>query len=417
MNRAFVYKRTPMRHVIFYSPHFGANTLQFVRPLKDLEDINLIGLGHDQPDYIGELGIFNEFFQVKNATNQAELEKTLAKIGKGRQIHRLLNIQEQLQLLIARLREKFGIPGLYPEIVAPFRDKALMKKVLKQKKIRCADYEKGESEGAARAFVEKNGYPIVMKPLKGAGCEDTFFVYNNIELEKALSQVHLTPETPAILEEFINGQEGSFETFTINGKVVFHAITTYYPPILDSMRNSWIQPIYFFQKDADENLEFKEVIQVGKKVIKALNPGTSITHMEWFRNSTDGRIYVGEIAARPPGFPVIPLHDFGHDIDLHTEWGKVMVNDRFDLKPTRNHFVSCSCLRAQGSGTHITGFDGIEGIRESLGPLICALDLPGIGSKKTESYIGEGAVFCRGDDRDRVLEAAQYVTEHARIHC
>lgn len=405
-----------MLDVVFYSPHFGQNTLKFVRPIKDFEDVNLIGLGQDSLEYIDGLNCFNEFFRVDDATNEEQLTEALKQISQGRKIDKLLNTLEEFQIMVGRLREKFGIEGLDSETAKKFRDKALMKQIFKENGILCANYGRVESDEDAKNFISQNSFPIIAKPLKGAGCINTFLVFNEEQFGNALNALKPSPENPSIFEEFIQGAEGSFDTFTVNGEVEFYSITTYNPPLLDAMMNDWIQPIYALNKNlrGSHNDEIKEI---GKKVIKTLGLKTAMTHMEWFRRESDGKIYIGEIAARPPGHPVIDVHNFGHDIDIFREWGKLMIYDKNFIIAEPKHNVGAACLRAQGEGQTITGISGVEEAKERLKDYITGLHLPEIDSPKTDSYVGEGLLFCRGEDFEQTLWASTYGTEIIKIHC
>ncbi|MCC7429390.1 ATP-grasp domain-containing protein [bacterium] len=404
-----------MKNIIFYSPHFGENTLRFVRPLQT-QGFNVIGLGQDSHDYIKNLRCFNEFFNVEEATNQNQLEQAITKISQGRKIDRLLNIQETFQLLISRLREKFGIDGIKPETAIKFRDKALMKKIFKENGILCANYQKAESNDEARNFLSKSLFPFIIKPLKGVSCKSTYLVHNENEFENVLNSFTISPENSVILEEFIDGEEGSLDTFTIDGKIAFHSITHYVPPLLHVLQNPWIQSICALDKTMDRT-ELDDVRQTGKRVIEALKLDTSITHLEWFRRKTDGKIYVGEIAARPAGGPVLDLHNFAHDVDLRAEWGNVMVNKRFDLKTERKFSVASVGLRAQGSGNKVLGISGIDFVQKKLGNLICGIELPEIGSEKNDGYVGEGSLFVRCESYKQVLEAAVFAAENIKFYC
>ena len=49
------------------------------------------------------------------------------------------------------------------------------------------------------------------------------------------------PARAAVAEEFITGDEHSFEVVSVAGKPVWHSLTRYDPPPLDVLRNPWIQ--------------------------------------------------------------------------------------------------------------------------------------------------------------------------------
>lgn len=409
-----------MKTVVFYSPHFGESTLRFVTQIRGLTDVEVIGLGQDSLDYIRNVNhryhCFDDFSHVTDATNQSHLEAALAQIQETRRIHHLLNIQEPLQLLIARLREKFGISGMGLETARIFRDKALMKQTFMRHNIRCADFKKVESLEAERDFVQKHNYPIIIKPLKGAGSENTFILYNDDDFKRSLEHLRPSRENPVQLEEFIEGQEGSFDTATIDNEIRFYGITTYHPSPLAAMLNPWIQPIYMFNRNQD-GPEFADVRAVGREVIRAMQPGTNMTHMEWFQRERDGQIYAAEIAARPPGEPILALHNYGHDMNLFFEWNNVLINNRFDTRPFRKHNVGAACIRAQGNGPVVRHIEGIDTIRREVGHLLLEEALPSLGTQKTNAYIGEGTIFCRGEDYKEVFEAMTFIVNTIRIYC
>ncbi|OQY29729.1 MAG: hypothetical protein B6244_02770 [Candidatus Cloacimonetes bacterium 4572_55] len=409
-----------MRTIIFYSPHFGESTLDFVRELRYLKNVHVIGLGQDPPDYIrsanARFHYFDDFYRVNQATDQAQLEQAISDIQNMGPIHRLLNIQEPLQLLIARIRERFGIPGLYPKSARLFRDKDAMKKAFRQNQILCAKSSKAEIPEQAIRFAEEQGYPIIIKPLKGAGSENTFFLSNREDLDRSIKTLQPSPDNPIQLEEFIEGDEGSFDTITISGKIYYHGITTYHPGPMEAMLNPWIQPIYMFNRDQDSDA-FEDIHSVGRATLKAMDPGSSLNHTEWFRRKRDGKIYAAEIAARPPGHPIIPLHNYGCDMNLYYEWNNVMINDHFDTVFSRKYHVGCACLRAQGSGEYIRHIEGIDVVEKEVGKLIHEQSIPAIGTEKKTSYIGEGSLFCRGDAYQQVFDALQFIVNTVRIYC
>ncbi|KAA3600896.1 MAG: ATP-grasp domain-containing protein [Calditrichaeota bacterium] len=405
-----------MRTVVFYSPYFGENTLRYVYALRKFPNIEIIGLGQDSYENVEKAGCFDHFVKVENAFNQVELEQALHQILQNRKIYRIFNIQESLQLLIARLREKYNIEGVRFTTALKFRDKALMKQIFKKNAILCANYQKAESNEEAFDFAERNEFPIILKPLKGVSSKSTFLVVSKKDLEKTLEEFKISESEPAILEEFIDGEEGSFDTLTLNGEIKFQSITHYVPPLLHVIRNPWMQLICAFDKNLNDP-KYNDIRKTGKKVIKALGLQTEMTHMEWFRRKSDGKIYVGEIAARAPGGPTIDLHNFGHNIDLYYEWANVMLEGNYTLgTPEPKFSVAGACLRSQGIGTHITEITGVDLIKEKMGHLMCGLELPEIGAKRVIGYGGEGLLYVRGEDYQEMLKAATFACENIRFN-
>ncbi len=409
-----------MKKIIFFAPYCGANTLRFVYPVRELpEEIYLIGLGQETDENVRRLGnLFDEYHHVDNYKDMQQMDEALgAIVKKHTQIDALLNIFEEPQQMLSEFRAKYNIPGLLPEIVRRFRDKAYMKDVLRKNKVLCSNYKRIDTIEDAQKFTKKYGFPVVVKPLGGAGAVNTFVVHRPEQLQPYLEKMKLSPEKPAIMEEFIEGDEGSFDTLTLNGKIVFYSMTTYFPGPMDAMLNPWVQIIFSLNKDFIDHPDYEDVRKTGQAAIKALGLGTAMTHMEWFRRKSDGKIYVGEIAARPPGDPIPGLHNYAHDISLYEAWAKLMVLGQYDLKPERKYHVACARLRAQGPGGQIREIHGLDLVQREVGHLIVGHQIAPIGVPKTDSYMGESFIYCRGENYEEVFDAARFITENVRILC
>src|SRR5205085_7959449 len=96
------------------------------------------------------------------------------------------------------------------------------------------------------------GYPLVVKPPAGAASQATHRADNADALRAVLAAMHPSEATPVLLEEFITGDEHSFDTFTLDGRPVFHSLTRYLPQPLDVVRNPWIQWRVLLPREIDD---------------------------------------------------------------------------------------------------------------------------------------------------------------------
>ena len=130
-------------------------------------------------------------------------------------------------MLAARLRERIGAPGMSVEQTIPFRDKGRMKEVLDAAGIRTPRSVRASTVAGCRAAVERIGYPIIIKPIAGAGSLDTYRVENDGELEAALPRLRHIDEVS--VEEFIDGEEFTYDTVCADGRIAFYNIAEYRP--------------------------------------------------------------------------------------------------------------------------------------------------------------------------------------------
>src|SRR6266702_3515130 len=243
-------------------------------------------------------------------------------------VERLLAVLEQLQVPLAQVREHLGIPGMDPVTANNFRDKAQMKTVLRAAGVPCARHKLAVSAADVLEFSERVGFPLVVKPPAGAGAKSTFRLDDAADLSAWLGTVPPTPDRPAQMEEFLTGDEGSYDSVMVDGQVVWDSVSNYLPTPLEVLRNPWMQWVVLLPRDIN-GPEYAGIRGVAPQALKALGLTTGLTHMEWFRRP-DGSVAVSEVGARPPGAQITSMLCYAHDFDLYTAWARLMVDGSFD---------------------------------------------------------------------------------------
>jgi biotin carboxylase len=316
-------------------------------------------------------------------------------------IHRFFGAFEHLQVPLAEARAALGVEGMSVEVATNFRDKARMKSLLREAGLPCARHRLAATIEDAVAFAESSGFPIVVKPPSGAGALSTFRVDDVGQLRRALGAAPPTAAHPVLLEEFVQGEEHSFETMTVGGVHAWHSLTHYYPTPLTVLANPWIQWSLVLPREVDSPA-YDDIRAAACRALDVLGMQAGITHMEWFRRA-DGTIAISEVAARPPGAQITQLMSYAHDFDVVGEWARVMVFGEFTT-PERKYAAGAAFLRGQGEG-RISAVHGADEVNAALGPLIVASKTPAVGATPSTSYEGDGWVIVRHPDT-RVVEAA-----------
>src|SRR5262252_7553208 len=164
-------------------------------------------------------------------------------------VHRLLGVLEQLQVPLALAREHLGIAGMDVATARNFRDKAQMKSVLRAAGVPCARYRLCETPDEAAGFAAETGFPLVVKPPAGAGAKSTFRLDDPEDLRVWLSAAPPAPDRLALVEEFLTGDEGSYDSVMVDGQVVWASVSLYLPTPLEVLRNPWMQWVVLLPRD------------------------------------------------------------------------------------------------------------------------------------------------------------------------
>jgi hypothetical protein len=380
----------------------------FVRGLAR-EGAAVIGVG-DQPEHDVPAMTKHHlaaYVRVPSLQDEDEVVRVATQWVAGRKIDRVICLWEPGVLLAARLREQLGAPGMTVEECLPFRDKDLMKEKVAAAGIRTPKHKSAKSAQGVRAAIKKIGYPVIIKPIAGAGSMDTYRVNDPAELKAAIAKMGHIDQVN--VEEFIDGEEYTYDTICIDGKVVYSNIGYYRPRPLIARSEEWISPQTLCLRDLDAP-DLKGGHEMGHAVLKAMNMKTGFTHMEWYRKA-DGEVVFGEIAVRPAGARTVDLMNFVSDIDLFRGYAEAEVHGRFSQNGERKYNTVNIFKRAQGQG-RIQHIEGLESLRARFGKHIVHVDLLPIGAPRRnwiQTLISDGYVCVRHPDLQAAMDIADAV--------
>jgi len=327
------------------------------------------------------------------------------------QVQRLLAVLEQLQVPLAQVREQLGIPGMDVVAAGNFRDKAQMKTVLRAAGVPCARHRLARSATDATDFARQVGFPLVVKPPAGAGAKSTFRLDDQSDLRAWLDTIPPDPDRPAMIEEFLTGDEGSYDSVMLDGQVVWDSVSDYLPTPLEVLRHPWMQWVVRLPRDIG-GPGYAGIRQVAPAALQALGLTTGLTHMEWFRRP-DGTVAVSEVGARPPGAQITSMLCYAHDFDLYTAWARLMVDGTFD-PPERKWSAGTVYLRGQGAG-QVRTTHGLDALPPEVTSLVVDSRLPRPGQPSSGSYEGDGYITVRHPDTGVVTKALQQLVTTVRV--
>ncbi len=398
----------------FVAPYLLDATTRFVEAAARLPGIELAVISCEREDQLpSELrrGLAAHW-RIDDALNAGQVASAVQALGGHLgPVERLLAVLEQLQVPVAEVREHLGIAGIDVTTARNFRDKARMKSVLRDAGVPCARHRLADSAAAAVTFAEEVGFPVVVKPPAGAGAKSTFRLDDADDLRVWLEAAPPAPDRLALLEEFLTGEEGSYDSVMVEGRIVWDSVSCYLPTPLEVLRNPWIQWMVLMPSDIG-GPEYDGIRGIAPTALRALGLHTGLTHMEWFRRP-DGTVAVSEVAIRPPGAQISSMLCYAHDFDLYSAWARLMVHGSF-APPERAWSVGTVFLRGQGRG-HVVAVHGIDRLRPEVSSLVVELRLPKPGQLSSDSYEGDGYVILRHPDTAVVTDAMRNLVTSVRV--
>jgi biotin carboxylase len=377
--------------VVFLSPRYPTEMRHFTRGLAEV-GATVLGVGDGTPD--PELRRYMaDYLEVPSLFDEADVIRRVHAWVRGRTIDRVLANWEPLVLTAAKLNEMFNLPGMSVDTVRGFRDKQLMKERVEAAGLRVPRSSRVRSIDDVKRAIEVTGYPAIIKPISGAGSADTYRIEDEAELATILP--HMRHVEEASCEEFITGDEYTYDTVCVNGKPVYESVTQYLPNALEMRSQEWVSPIMLSVRDLDQP-HIQAGIELGRQVLTALGMGTGFTHMEWFKKP-DGEVVFGEIACRSGGACVVDIMNYTGDIDLFREWARVVCWNSFEAPQERKYNVGITFKRAQGQG-RITSIRGLTEYYQRYRPYVVEDTLLRPGAQRRDwkaTLLSDGYIVVR----------------------
>lgn len=342
--------------VVFLAPAYPAEMPQFVRGLAEV-GAEVIGVGdsplHGVPESVQRC--LSDYIQVPSLFDEQSLvERVVAAIRRS-PVDRVEALWEPLVVAAARIREAVGLPGMSVDTVRGFRDKQLMKERIRAAGLRVPHSARVRTRSDAWQAAERIGFPLILKPIDGAGSADTYRCDSAADLERALDAMGHVRE--ASCEEFVDGAEFTYDTICVDGRPAYENVAQYLPRPLIARTNEWISPVIITVRHLEQPT-IAPGVALGRNVLHALGMGTGFTHMEWYRKA-NGEVVFGEIGCRPGGARLVDQMNFTSDVDLFVEWARAVCWGHLRSLPPRKYNTAIIFKRAQGQGRirHIHGLD------------------------------------------------------------
>lgn len=396
-------------NVVFLAPGYPPEMAFYTRGLAKV-GARVFGVGDTPLDALPRVAreALTDYLQVPRLLDEADVTQRVREWLGFRSVDRVEALWEPLVLTAARLREELGVDGMPYDAVLGFRDKQLMKERIAAAGLRVPHSRRVRSELEAWSAAEEIGFPLVIKPIAGAGSADTYRVRDRREMEQVLAKTRHVPEVS--VEEFVDGEEFTYDTVCVEGLPAFENVAQYLPRPLDARSNEWISPIVLTIRDLDQP-HLQRGLALGRQVLRALGMRTGFTHMEWYLKA-NGEVVFGEIGCRPGGAHLVDQMNYTCDVDLFEQWAQAVCWRRFTAPTDRKYNCGIIFKRAVGQG-HIQSIDGLGHFLERYGDHVVWTNLLPVGAKRRNwrsTLVSDGFVMVRHADWDFALTICRAAT-------
>jgi hypothetical protein len=243
---------------------------------------------------------------------------------------RIATMIEPMQVPVAELRRRLGVPGSDIEQIRPFTDKLVMKGAMRAVAGYLPRYLKhdplafaADKPGYANRVMSTLGPRVFAKPVAENSSVDTADIRSPAELISFLERSRPDLE----LDEFVVGEGYHLDSVIIDGAVKWFGAGRYAAPQGQTLEGAPLAGISVTPRDPlYGELEDLNAILLG--AFSHVPDGC--THMEVLRRP-DGRWVFLEVAARVPGVRCPEMHRISRGVDLRVVHYLVQAGQPVDL--------------------------------------------------------------------------------------
>ena len=392
-------------NVVFISPHFPLYFHNFCSRLK-IRGVNVLGIGDaDYHEISNETKVsLSEYYRVNDLENYDEVYKAVAYfISKYGRIDFIESQNEYWLETDAKLRSDFNVvSGTKFEDLAVMKYKSKMKAIYESVGLNVARYCLVDSFDHALAFIEKVGYPIVVKPDNGVGATSTYKLNNQQELEYFFAT---KDDRIYIMEEYVNGHVETYDGIADSNKNVLIANSTI-------MLNSIMDNVNDHCDTAFQNRFVKgtDIEKVGQKVVKAFDTRSRFFHFEFFRLDADkdglgkkGDLVGLEVNMRAPGAYMPDIINYTYDVDVYSIWADMLIHDKSFVDIDRKYSVGYVSRRDE-----LKYKNSIDYVKSKYNDKILVdVNVP----KVLAEAMGDRVLLARSKDESDLFDIMDLVTE------
>lgn len=320
-------------NIIFISPGFPRNYEYFCAALAE-NGATVLGIGDEPYDELsGSLkASLTEYYKVGSMENYDEMVRAVGfftfKYGK---IDWLESNNEYWLETDAALRTDFNIvTGQKTSDMEKIKHKSAMKAYYQVAGIPVARYHLVDTLENGLKFVEKVGYPVVVKPDNGVGAAATYKLENEEQLRAFYAGGWATQY---IMEEFIEGEICSYDSIINSDGVPLLETGNITPVSIMDLVNEKGDTFFYIVKELAP-----DVRAAGRACVSAFGVRSRCTHLEFFRLTKDhpalgkkGTIVGLEVNMRPSGGFTPEMINYACSTNFYRDWADMVCFDRLTL--------------------------------------------------------------------------------------
>jgi len=263
----------------------------------------------------------DEMFFMPEELPLPALLNAVSYAARSRKIDRIVALDEFDMENVSAIREHLRIPGMGLTTVRYFRDKLAMRARAKEAGVNVPDFVHVLNHEDLREFMARVPAPWLLKPRSQASGIGMKKIQQPDELWPWLEKLG-DQQSHFLLEQFVPGNVFHVDGVVSERQVMFADAHAYGMPPLEVSHAGGVFTTRTLERDSEDARALRVINQ---RLVDALGLLRGVTHAEFLKAHSNGRMYFIEIAARVGGAYISDVVDAASGVNLWREWAKLEV--------------------------------------------------------------------------------------------
>ena len=286
--------------------------------------------------------VLTEIFAVPNDAPVELFLDLVAHLAKTTKPDSIVALEEFDVVIAALAREHLCMPGLSSSTAKTFRDKLAMSARARDAGIKVPEFLPAINNEEVREYLGRVPPPWVLKPRsdvsaigikKLESAEEVWQVIEEANQRESLRE----RASYYLLSQFVPGEVFHVDSLVDKGRVVFAGVNKYGRPPLQVAHGGGA---YVSQTIALGSPDQRKLLEINRRLIKAMGLETGATHAEFIKSEADGEFNFLEIASRVGGAYIADVLEAATGLNLWREWAHLEIDSgaaRTRMKPRKDH--------------------------------------------------------------------------------
>ena len=273
--------------------------------------------------------VLDEVFALPNEAPVELFLDLVSHIARTRMPDRIVALEEFDVVIAALAREHLCLPGMSSSAAKVFRDKYAMAVRARDAGLAVPEFVPAINDQEISEYIDRVPPPWVLKPRSDVSAIGIRKLENEDEVWATIEELNkreILRERASyhVLARFIPGEVFHVDSLVYDSRVVFAGVNKYGRPPLQVAHGGGA---YVSQTIPHDSADKKKLLEINRRLIKAMRMQTGATHAEFIKSETGDDFYFLEIAARVGGAYIADVLEAASGINLWREWAKLEVAD------------------------------------------------------------------------------------------